>query len=96
MPSPVSAAPASADVSFDSLGVPAPLVRVLADRGITTAFPIQAATLRDTLAGKDRDQANVALHRVLARDAGPTLEWLRSLGVQFVGPFPEPPNRAPR
>ena len=36
--------------SFDALGVPAPLVRVLADRGITAAFPIQAATLPDSLA----------------------------------------------
>jgi superfamily II DNA/RNA helicase len=41
------------DVSFDALGVPAPLVRALADRGITTAFPIQAATLPDSLAGRD-------------------------------------------
>src|SRR5919107_5467294 len=41
------------DVSFDALGVPAPLVRALADRGITAAFPIQAATLPDSLAGRD-------------------------------------------
>jgi len=46
-------APTSTDVSFASLGVPAPLVRALADRGITTAFPIQAATLPDSLAGRD-------------------------------------------
>jgi len=46
-------APTSTDVSFDSLGVPAPLVRALADRGITAAFPIQAATLPDSLAGRD-------------------------------------------
>jgi superfamily II DNA/RNA helicase len=39
--------------SFDALGVPAPLVRALADRGITSPFPIQAATLPDTLTGRD-------------------------------------------
>jgi superfamily II DNA/RNA helicase len=39
--------------SFDALGVPAPLVRALADRGITNPFPIQAATLPDSLAGRD-------------------------------------------
>ena len=47
-------------------------------------------------AGKDRHLANVALHRVLAQEGGATFEWLRSFGVQFVGPFPEPPNRVPR
>jgi superfamily II DNA/RNA helicase len=40
-------------VSFASLGVPAPVVSVLADAGITTPFPIQAATLPDALAGRD-------------------------------------------
>ena len=39
--------------SFDALGVPAPLVRALAGRGITSPFPIQAATLPDSLAGRD-------------------------------------------
>jgi superfamily II DNA/RNA helicase len=39
--------------SFDALGVPAPLVRALAARGITSPFPIQAATLPDSLAGRD-------------------------------------------
>jgi superfamily II DNA/RNA helicase len=45
-------APASA-VTFSSLGVPAPLVAALASGGITTPFPIQAATLPDALAGRD-------------------------------------------
>jgi superfamily II DNA/RNA helicase len=40
-------------VSFASLGVPAPVVGVLTDAGITTPFPIQAATLPDALAGRD-------------------------------------------
>lgn len=39
--------------SFTSLGVPETLSRSLAERGITDPFPIQVATLPDTLAGKD-------------------------------------------
>jgi superfamily II DNA/RNA helicase len=39
--------------SFEQLGVPAALVQVLAGRGITSPFPIQAATLPDSLAGRD-------------------------------------------
>ena len=39
--------------SFADLGVPRALVDVLATRGITTPFPIQAATLPDALAGRD-------------------------------------------
>jgi superfamily II DNA/RNA helicase len=39
--------------TFDSLGVPAPLVAALAADGKTTPFPIQLDTLPDTLAGRD-------------------------------------------
>jgi superfamily II DNA/RNA helicase len=39
--------------TFASLGVPAPLVAVLAEAGITVPFPIQVATLPDGLAGRD-------------------------------------------
>lgn len=39
--------------TFADLGVPADLVAVLADRGIVTPTPIQAATLPDSLAGRD-------------------------------------------
>jgi superfamily II DNA/RNA helicase len=39
--------------TFASLGVPDFLVAALADAGITTPFPIQAATLPDALAGRD-------------------------------------------
>jgi superfamily II DNA/RNA helicase len=39
--------------SFASLGVPAALVTVLAEAGITDPFPIQAATLPDSLDGRD-------------------------------------------
>jgi superfamily II DNA/RNA helicase len=39
--------------TFASLGVPAPLVAVLAKQGITEPFPIQAATLPDAMDGRD-------------------------------------------
>lgn len=39
--------------TFESLGVSEPLVKELADQGISTAFPIQALTIADALAGRD-------------------------------------------
>ena len=39
--------------TFASLGVPEPVITVLAEAGITSPFPIQAATLPDALAGRD-------------------------------------------
>ena len=39
--------------SFAKLGVPAPLVSCLAAQGIASAFPIQSATLPDSLSGRD-------------------------------------------
>ncbi|MDA8436391.1 MAG: DEAD/DEAH box helicase [Actinomycetales bacterium] len=57
---PADAAPLVATVrtgpvvtSFTELGVPAALADVLARQGITEAFPIQSATLPDSLAGRD-------------------------------------------
>jgi len=57
---PVEAAPLVAVVptgpvvtSFAELGVPADLVAVLATQGILAAFPIQSATLPDSLSGRD-------------------------------------------
>jgi superfamily II helicase len=57
---PAEAAPLVATVrtgpvitSFAELGVPATLVGVLALQGIAEAFPIQSATLPDSLAGRD-------------------------------------------
>jgi superfamily II DNA/RNA helicase len=41
------------DTSFTDLGVREPLRRVLENQGITSPFPIQAATLPDSLAGRD-------------------------------------------
>ena len=52
-----NAAPTSATIrattTFAGLGVPALLVDVLAERGITEPTPIQSATLPDSLAGRD-------------------------------------------
>jgi superfamily II DNA/RNA helicase len=41
------------NVTFASLGVPAPVVAALTEAGIATPFPIQAAALPDALAGLD-------------------------------------------
>jgi len=43
----------STPASFASLGVPAALIRPLTQQGINAPFPIQTATLPDTLAGRD-------------------------------------------
>ena len=40
-------------MNFAELGVPAPLAQILAQQGITTPTPIQAATLPDSFAGRD-------------------------------------------
>ncbi len=45
--------PTCAPVRFSDLGVPPTLSAALEKRGIATAFPIQAATLPDSLAGRD-------------------------------------------
>ncbi|MFI6347544.1 DEAD/DEAH box helicase [Streptomyces sp. NPDC050560] len=39
--------------AFDDLGLPAPLLAELARQGVTEPFPIQAATLPNSLAGRD-------------------------------------------
>ena len=39
--------------SFDELGVPAPIVTALALLGLVTPFPIQAASLRSSMSGRD-------------------------------------------
>jgi len=60
-PRPAPSTPASAPEpeesssgpTFADLGVPAALTRLLADGGVTAPFPIQAATLPDSLAGRD-------------------------------------------
>jgi superfamily II DNA/RNA helicase len=42
-----------ADTTFEALGVPAPILAALAAAGCPTPFPIQAATLPSSLAGRD-------------------------------------------
>lgn len=46
-------ATASTHTSFADLGLPEVLVSELAENGITTPFPIQAATIADALSGRD-------------------------------------------
>ncbi|MFG2359202.1 DEAD/DEAH box helicase, partial [Streptomyces sp. NPDC048521] len=52
----VTEAPEAADTpqtTFADLGLPEGIVRKLAQNGVTTPFPIQAATIPDALTGKD-------------------------------------------
>ncbi|MEX0819667.1 MAG: FAD-dependent oxidoreductase [Pirellulaceae bacterium] len=37
-----------------------------------------------------------AMRAFFLREAATTFEWLRGIGLSFVGPSPEPPNRQPR
>ena len=39
---------------------------------------------------------NDALRRFFLSEAATTFEWMRDMGLSFVGPSPEPPNRVPR
>ncbi|MFJ3668120.1 DEAD/DEAH box helicase [Streptomyces sp. NPDC090106] len=48
-----TAAEETPTVTFADLGLPEGVVRKLAQNGVTTPFPIQAATIPDALAGKD-------------------------------------------
>jgi len=48
-----TSSPALAPARFSALGVPPALASALAQRGIHSPFPIQAATLPDALAGRD-------------------------------------------
>ncbi|MFD7103893.1 DEAD/DEAH box helicase [Streptomyces celluloflavus] len=48
-----AAEPAEPTITFADLGLPEGVVRKLAQNGVTTPFPIQAATIPDALAGKD-------------------------------------------
>ena len=72
--------------TFADLGVPADLVAVLDRRGITTPFPIQAATLPDALAGRD-------ISGRAPTGSGKTLAFGLPLAAQR-RPVPAPP--APR
>ena len=75
--------------NFGTLGVPAPLVEVLAAGGITTPTPIQAATLPDSLAGRD----------VLGRGrtgSGKTIAFVLPLLSRLAASGKRPQPRRPR
>jgi len=74
--------------SFAAAGTRMQSAAGIADRAADFAQDMAIATPQtpDTLALRD----------MLARESGPTLDWLERLGVVFVGPYPEPPNRVPR
>lgn len=75
--------------TFIDAGVPASLVRILNDRGITTPSPIQAATLPDSLAGRD----------LLGRGrtgSGKTYAFLLPLVVRLAASDKRPVAKRPR
>jgi superfamily II DNA/RNA helicase len=87
--------PASADASaasFAELDMPAPLLAELARQGVTVPFPIQAATLPSSLAGRDvlgrgRTGSGKTLAfglAVLARTAGARAEPRQPLALVLV------------
>jgi succinate dehydrogenase/fumarate reductase flavoprotein subunit len=47
-------------------------------------------------AGAAAHRDNFDLARVLTRDTPEMFRWLLAAGLEFVGPFPEPPHRRPR
>ncbi|WP_326786898.1 DEAD/DEAH box helicase [Streptomyces sp. NBC_00151] len=49
----VEAVESAPELTFSDLGLPEGVVRKLAQNGVTSPFPIQAATIPDALAGKD-------------------------------------------
>ncbi|MFC7219611.1 DEAD/DEAH box helicase [Streptomyces polyrhachis] len=50
---PAAEAPEAPELTFADLGLSEQIVRKLTQNGVTTPFPIQAATIPDALAGKD-------------------------------------------
>lgn len=48
------------------------------------------------LAGPLASRDNLRLRRIFVDRTSETFEWLLSLGLVFLGPMPEPPNRHPR
>jgi succinate dehydrogenase/fumarate reductase flavoprotein subunit len=50
----------------------------------------------EKLAGAYADRDNRELRRILVDHTSEMFEWLRSTGLVFVGPSPEPPHRYPR
>ncbi|WP_171168355.1 DEAD/DEAH box helicase [Streptomyces sp. I05A-00742] len=90
---PVSTTPALPPVeSFDDLGLPAGLLSTLTREGVTAPFPIQAATLPNSLAGRDvlgrgRTGSGKTLAfglALLARTAGRRADHRRPLALVLV------------
>ncbi|MEV7356221.1 DEAD/DEAH box helicase [Kitasatospora sp. NPDC091276] len=90
---PVSTTPALPAVeSFDELDMPAALLKTLTRQGVTSPFPIQAATLPNSLAGRDvlgrgRTGSGKTIAfglAVLARTAGQRAEPRRPLALVLV------------
>src|SRR6476661_7137738 len=81
--------PVSTDTNFAVLGVPTHLVAVLDDLGITVPTPIQAATLPDSIAGRD----------VLGRGrtgSGKTMAFVLPLLTRLAANGKRPQSRRPR
>lgn len=84
--------PLPAVAAFDELDMPQPLLAALAAEGVTVPFPIQAATLPNSLAGRDvlgrgRTGSGKTLAfglALLARLAGQRAETRRPLAVVLV------------
>jgi superfamily II DNA/RNA helicase len=86
---PSSAVPTPSAPTFADLGVPTALVDAMSRQGIDTAFPIQAATLPDSLAGRD----------VLGRGrtgSGKTYAFLLPLVARLSGSGRRTASRRPR
>jgi len=86
---PSSAVASPSTPTFTDLGVPAMLVDQMSAQGITTAFPIQSATLPDSLAGRD----------VLGRGrtgSGKTYAFLLPLVARLAAAGGRPQARRPR
>jgi len=50
----------------------------------------------DAFTGDLVPRDNPSLRDMLARQSGPTIDWLEAIGVPFAGPYPEPPHRVSR
>jgi superfamily II DNA/RNA helicase len=73
----------STEQTFESLGVAEELCKTLANQGITTAFPIQAMTITDALAGRDVcGKAKTGSGKTLAFG----LPMLQRLAATLMGP----------
>src|SRR5580704_6663069 len=73
--------------TFASLGVPAPLVAVLAKQGITEPFPIQAATLPDAMACRPRGLILVPTRELAAQVHGVLAPLAHSAGLKVATVF---------